>query len=137
MIDSLTILCQINIKKACILPVNNLADIITTMSSKKRPAGGFEPVGDILRNTLAEWVRGAGEPITQVWELWDQTVGEAVARNAQPSRLKNRILVVHVTSSAWTHQLQYSKKEIIAGLNHAAGKILITDIKFRIGELES
>ncbi|MFP4445220.1 MAG: DUF721 domain-containing protein [Desulfosudaceae bacterium] len=106
------------------------------MTSRKNDTNEFTPVGDILKDTLAQWSQGAGQPITQVWRLWDATVGEAIAANAQPYRLKNRILIVHVTASAWTQQLQYLKAEIIAGLNRAAGKTLVTDIKFKIGQLE-
>jgi len=106
------------------------------MTSSRNNSDGFTPVGDILRDTLAQWNQGAGQPITQVWNLWDTTVGEAIAANAQPFRLKNRILIVHVTASTWTQQLQYLKAEIIAGLNRAAGTTLVTDIKFKIGQLE-
>jgi predicted nucleic acid-binding Zn ribbon protein len=56
-----------------------------------------------------------------------------IAQNARPAAFKGRILLVHVTSSTWVHQLQFLKVEMIDKLNDALGKALIDDLKFKIG----
>jgi predicted nucleic acid-binding Zn ribbon protein len=63
-------------------------------------------------------------------------VGEVIAQNAKPAAFKGQILLVHVTSSSWIHQLQFLKKEMIERLNNSMGKPLIEDLKFKIGPLE-
>jgi predicted nucleic acid-binding Zn ribbon protein len=65
--------------------------------------------------------------------LWDRVVGAPIAGNAKPAAFKGRILLVHVTSSTWIHQLQFLRKDIIEQLNRALGKELIEEIKFKIG----
>jgi len=54
-------------------------------------------------------------------------------QNAQPLAFKGKLLLVEVTSSAWLHELQFLKGDIIKNLNDALGKELISEIKFKIG----
>ena len=71
--------------------------------------------------------------MTQIWSLWDSAVGEMIAENAQPAAIKDKLLIVHATSSSWVQQLQFLKKDIIKKLNAAYGKELVEEIKFKIG----
>jgi hypothetical protein len=41
--------------------------------------------------------------------------------------------VVHVTSPAWIHHLQFSEPELIARLNTELGQPLVSEIKFKVG----
>jgi predicted nucleic acid-binding Zn ribbon protein len=41
--------------------------------------------------------------------------------------------LVHVTSSAWIHHLQFLKKELVKRLNDDLGQPLVSDIKFKVG----
>ena len=93
---------------------------------------GLEHIGDILRTTLEKWLNTAGEPITRIWEVWERAVGSDIADNARPAYLKKKMLVVHVPSSVWIQQLQFSKKAIIDNINNAAGDRLVSEIKFKI-----
>lgn len=97
-----------------------------------KPRKDLEHISDIIKSTLEKWINTAGQPIARIWELWDEAVGDHIARNAHPAYLKNHILVVHVASSAWIQQLQFSKKSIIQKINQAAGSHLVSDIKFKI-----
>jgi len=101
------------------------------MADKKRHSE-FEHISDILKTTLEKWLNTTGEPINRIWELWDTTVGDPIALNARPAYLKKQTLIVHVSSSVWIQQLQFSKKTIIEKINHAAGSNLVSDIKFKI-----
>jgi hypothetical protein len=101
--------------------------------SKKKKQ--FEPLGNILPNVLSSLRTGGDEQLLHVWELWDSAVGEMIANNAQPLAFKGKLLLVEVTSSAWLHELQFLKGDIINNLNNALGKELVSEIKFKIGSL--
>ena len=92
-------------------------------------------IGSVLKNILKNLRHDSDEDLTQVWQLWDEVVGIAIAENAQPAAFKGKLLLVNVISSTWIHQLQFLKKDIIEKLNIALGQVLIEDIKFKIGPL--
>lgn len=73
----------------------------------------------------------------KLWEHWPHVVGNAIADNAHPAVIKGGLLLVHVSSSPWLHELQYLKIELIEKLNTALGKKTITEIRFKIGPLKS
>ena len=104
------------------------------MKPKKQKAK-FEHIGSVLADVLKTYRRGSDEELVQVWQVWDDIVGEVIAQNARPAAFKGKILLVHVSSSTWVHQLQFLKQETIAKLNNAFGKALISDLKFKIGPL--
>jgi len=90
-------------------------------------------IGGILNDVLKTLRPEADSGLVQVWQLWDDVVGRAIAENARPAAFKGKLLLVHVSSSPWVHQLQFLKREIIQKLNAALGQNLIEDIKFKIG----
>jgi predicted nucleic acid-binding Zn ribbon protein len=90
-------------------------------------------IGSIMNDVLKTLRPEADSGLVQVWQLWDGAVGRAIAENARPAAFKGKLLLVHVASSPWIHQLQFLKAEIIQKLNAALGKDLIEDIKFKIG----
>ncbi|MFO8083976.1 MAG: DUF721 domain-containing protein [Desulfobacterales bacterium] len=94
-----------------------------------------EPVhiGSILNSLLRSFHEKADGELVVVWRYWDEIVGDTIAQNARPSAFKGRLLYVDVASSPWLHQLQFLKSDIIARLNHAMGRCVIRDIKFKIG----
>jgi predicted nucleic acid-binding Zn ribbon protein len=62
-------------------------------------------------------------------------VGPPIADNAQPFAVKGSLLLVHVSSSVWMHQLRFLKTELLEKLNQGLGNQRIADIKFKIGPL--
>jgi len=105
------------------------------MGKKKRKPSDCEPIADIIGNVLKNCHGGEGKNARVVWDFWDRVVGETLARNAQPAAFKQRILMVHVSSSVWMQELHFLKKELIARLNQAAGGRVVEDIQFKIGML--
>ena len=100
--------------------------------TKKRIKGDFEHISDIISNTLEKWLNTTGEPITKIWEIWDAALGESIAQNTRPAFLKNGVLTVHGPNSVWIQQLQFSKKIMIEKINSAAGRELVSDMKFKV-----
>ena len=71
--------------------------------------------------------------LVQVWDVWDEAVGEVIAANTRPAAFKGNLLIVHTSSSSWLQQLRFLKRDMIQNLNHCMGDALIKDIKFKIG----
>jgi len=104
------------------------------LQRKKRKAK-FVHIGSVIGDVLKKYRHQTDAELVRVWQVWDGIVGNVIAQNAKPAAFKGRILLVHVTSSSWIHQLQFLKKEMIAKLNDALGKTLIDDLKFKVGAL--
>jgi predicted nucleic acid-binding Zn ribbon protein len=104
------------------------------MESKKQKAK-FEHIGHILADVLKTYRRETDADLVQVWQVWDKVVGDVIAQNARPAAFKGKILLVHVSSSTWIHQLQFLKEEMMVKLNQDLGKSVIGDIKFKIGPI--
>jgi predicted nucleic acid-binding Zn ribbon protein len=92
-------------------------------------------IRSILDDVLKPYQSGPAFELKEVWRLWDETVGKTIAQNARPAAFKGKLLIVHVSSSTWIHQLQFLKNDMIIRLNAGFGKPLIEEIKFKIGPL--
>lgn len=64
-----------------------------------------------------------------VW-VWDEIVGEAVAKKARPEGVVHHILKVRVESPAWRQELMFQKQDILKKLNKKLGLGTIKDIRF-------
>jgi predicted nucleic acid-binding Zn ribbon protein len=100
---------------------------------RKKHQAEFEHIGRIIDTIIKTYRRESDSQLVRVWSLWESVLGAPIADNARPAAFKGKILLIHVTSSAWIHQLQFLKKEMIDKLNAALGKELIEDLKFKIG----
>jgi len=64
--------------------------------------------------------------------VWPQTVGKRIAaRTGRVSLIRSR-LVVEVEDSVWQRQLFSLRKQILAKLEQALGKPLISELEFRV-----
>lgn len=95
----------------------------------------FVHIGNIIGNVLKTCRNDFDENLAQVWSRWDRAVGDSIAKNARPAAFKGTLLLVNVTSSAWMHQLQFLKNDIIKQINQSMGKDLVKEIKFKIGPI--
>ena len=93
----------------------------------------FTQIGNVISNVLQSYRHEADEGLAQIWNLWDRAVGENIAKNTRPEAFKGKLLLVNVTSSAWAHELQFLKSDIIAKVNEVLGKALVEEIKFKVG----
>ena len=107
---------------------------LAEMKHRKQKAK-FEHIGSVLVDVLKTYRKDADEELVQIWQMWDDIVGEVIAQNARPAAFKGKLLLVHVSSSTWIHQLQFLKEEMIAKLNKTIGNSAVGDIKFKIGPL--
>jgi len=72
-----------------------------------------------------------------VWPIWNEAVGDTIARNAQPEKIRQGTLFVKVSSPVWMQQLQYLKDTITDKINQTLGKEVVKNIFFVIGKVEA
>ena len=63
--------------------------------------------------------------------LWGEVVDGRVKKHAEAVKIRNRVLYVATSSSAWAQELTYLKREIIKKFNEKAGEEAIRDIRFK------
>lgn len=67
----------------------------------------------------------------KIFDLWNDVVGEQVAKVARPERIHNGVLIVTVSNAPWRSELTFRKKEILEKIQATTQSKSITDIKFR------
>jgi len=97
----------------------------------KKPAH----IGRILKDVLSLYRHKSDAELMQIWELWDQAVGDRIAHLAQPEAFKGKCLWVNVSHSGLIQALQFEKQNMITKINHAFGKNIINNIKFKVGPI--
>jgi len=89
------------------------------------------PAGDMVSRVLGRVGARGKLGDYEVWSVWDEVVGPAVARVTQPASLRKGKLSVTVASAAWHHALHQEKAALLEKLNNRLGRRTITDIRFR------
>jgi predicted nucleic acid-binding Zn ribbon protein len=105
------------------------------MQKKRPPNKTFTPIGQVLTSIIDQCRSNSGGGIQHLRQVWEKAVGSPVADNAMPFAVKGTLLLVHVSSSVWMHQLRFLKTDLLDRLNQALGNERIEDIKFKIGPL--
>ncbi len=83
---------------------------------------------DALTSTLAP-----ATTLARVQEIWDRTVGPAIASAARPTAERNGVLTVTCAASVWAQELDLMAGELVANLNAALGEEAIRDLRCRTG----
>ncbi len=94
----------------------------------------FAPIGEVIEKVLRQCRPQQDQALLQVWQVWDQAVGAAIAPNARPVAFNGNVLLVHVTSPTWLHHLRFLEREMITKLNAALGGDKVKAIKLKVGE---
>ncbi len=105
------------------------------MAEKRRPGDAFTPIGKVLTSIINDCRTQNSGGIQHLVQAWETALGSPIADNARPFAVKGSLLLVHVSSSAWMHQLRFLKQDLLDALNRALGDGRIADIKFKIGPL--
>lgn len=103
------------------------------MGNKRSPNNAFTPLGQVLASIMDQCRSRNAGGIAHLAYVWQKTVGTPISENAKPYAMKGSLLLVHVSSSVWMHQLQFLKDELIDQLNRELEQGRIIDIKFKIG----
>lgn len=81
---------------------------------------------------LAERLREA-----DIWRLWPEVVGPAIAARAAPLRIINGVLTVAVSSGPWKQELGFLKGMMKEKLNERLGREVVKDIVLKSGTVET
>ena len=105
-----------------------------------RPQGargnGFSTVESILKKALKR--NGIENDITRYKFVtqWGEIVGEELAKRTKPAMLRNGVLIVNVSNSAWAQELSLRKEVIITRLKRISDDAsAVTDVQFMVGEV--
>lgn len=63
--------------------------------------------------------------------VWDEAVGERIAKVATPTRMLRGTLIVSVKSGPWRNELSMRKEEVVRRINKLLGGEIVKDIKFQ------
>ena len=105
------------------------------MPPKRSPLKKPISLGDLIHQLMHAHRPASAEHLNRILDIWEASVGEAIARNAKPGALHRHVLVVKVTNSTWLHQLRFMKADMLTKLNQHLETDKLTDIKFKIGPL--
>jgi len=89
-----------------------------------------EDIGSVIQKLFTELGYRERYKRAEVIGAWKDIVGEQVAKVSSAERVIGKKLFVHVSNSAWRHELHLQKKQIIQKVNHYIGTNVIDDIKF-------
>lgn len=103
------------------------------MTEKRKNLKKPIQIGEIIGKVVQDFGRDADLGMIEVWKLWDNMFESPLSENTRPAAFRGKVLVVHVTSSAWIQELQFRKKDIISKINSTLGRDQVTEIKFKIG----
>lgn len=107
----------------------------TNMVEDRRNRKTFAHIGTVVENVLKQYRPQRDQDLIQVWEVWEQAVGKALADNAKPAAVKGAVLLVHVSSSTWLHHMRFLEAEMIEKINKALEGPKVKSIKFKVGSV--
>ncbi len=91
------------------------------------------PLKDVISDLLGSGALPFSADDARIWKVWDDVVGPAIARNAQPFRIKNSQLRVRVSDPIWHQELKFMEQSIREKLNHTLGRKAVDKIEFSVG----
>ena len=105
---------------------------------KKRPKNKqFTSLSELI-DTLISGVRiDRNVDVLRLWDDWEWAVGVDFSMATRPVLFKDDILLLHVKSASWLHQIQFQERELIERVNTYLGAIQVRQIRFKIGDIET
>lgn len=92
-------------------------------------------IGSVLEDALRELKYNTKLKEHLVLEVWDEVVGEYIAKQTQPESIRDNKLFVRVSTLPWIRQLESLKQMIIERLNKRVGKGAVKELQLSIGEI--
>jgi len=85
----------------------------------------MDGLGDIYRSSY----HGKLSEIGNLSMPWEDVVGQNIARNCHPRRIRNGILFLSASNPAWAQQIGFFKEEIKQKVNSYLAKNVVRDIR--------
>jgi len=103
---------------------------MTKQMNKKKES--LVPLKDVISSLFSDAKLPFNPDDARIWEEWKETVGAAIAKNAQPLWIKDGKLRVKVTDPIWLQELGYAEETIREKLNRKMGRRAVERIEFRL-----
>jgi len=102
------------------------------MTPKSNPSH----IGQILEKVIRQKNFTPRMMESRIHSIWDDVVGEGVARNAQPGNLRGKTLHVVVSNSVWKQELFMLKGLIADKLNARLKSNVVEKLSFWVGRVD-
>jgi len=99
----------------------------------ERKKDSLTPLKDIITTIFDDPELPFNPDDARLWNVWDEVVGPQIAKNAQPSWIKNRRLRINVSDPIWLQELKFEGETIKEKLNRKLGRKAVEKIEFRLG----
>jgi len=100
------------------------------MGKKK---SSLTPLKDVISGLLGSGALPFNTDDARIWKVWDEVVGPAIAKNAQPLRIKNKHLWIRVSDPIWYQELKYMEESIREKLNNRLQRKAVEKVEFSVG----
>jgi predicted nucleic acid-binding Zn ribbon protein len=70
--------------------------------------------------------------LARVQEVWERTVGPAIAASARPTAERNGVLTVICEAAVWAQELDLMSGELLVRLNGALGAGTLRELRCRV-----
>ncbi len=67
----------------------------------------------------------------RVQEVWDRTVGPAIASSARPTAERGGVLTIVCDGAVWSQELDLMAGDLLAALNDALGEAVLRELRCR------
>ncbi len=94
-----------------------------------------KPLSDIYQEALAGLGLESRLRESEIWRLWREVVGSAIAQQAQPVRIIDGVLTVAVSSGPWMQELTFLKGMLKEKINSRLGSDVVRDIVLKSGRI--
>lgn len=94
-----------------------------------------KPLSDLLQEGLAGLGLAGRLAEIDIWRLWPDVVGQAIASRSQPLRIINGTLTVVVSSGPWMQELSFHKQLMKEKLNDRLGSEIVREIILKSGRV--
>ncbi len=92
-----------------------------------------------LRSALAGWrpesAPDFGDGLGAIVAAWPAIVGQASASHSRPAELRDGVLLILVTGSAWSQQLSFLADRILVEIAAISGTEKVRRLRFRVGRV--
>ncbi|MCC7493666.1 MAG: DUF721 domain-containing protein [Fimbriimonadaceae bacterium] len=98
-----------------------------------RSGGGPTAAGRLLRTAIG---RHGGTELAARLELqghWAAVVGEAIARQTEPTRLQDGVLTIAVVSPSWHGTLRSMERKLLATIQDRCPHLRVATLRFQLG----
>lgn len=95
------------------------------------------PMQGLLQESLQELGLAERLRAAEIWRVWPDAVGAAVAARAQPLRIINGTLTVAVSSAPWMQELRFMTGMMKDKLNGRLGSDVVREIVLKAGRVDT